>query len=216
MERDEDLGVGLLPVRIDVDHERSERERHRREHPVPGVELPPVGEVPGKKRQHEQAGAPEKPIRLVAGRLRGQACNLDRNGRRNCESERLEPAAERGTRRLLVTAQDELFPESAAVLACELPGQAVEVAHPLHGDEERLVLAEPGRVQLGDLVAKMILQLLDVVTVDRRGVPDVRTPLRDLCLQALHAHASATAVSSPPEPGHTSFSARVTATHCRC
>jgi len=37
------------------------------------------------------------------------------------------------------------------VLACELPGEGVEVTHPLHGDEERLIGGEAGRDQLGDL-----------------------------------------------------------------
>jgi hypothetical protein len=43
------------------------------------------------------------------------------------------------------------------VLACELPGQGIEVPHPLHGNEERLIGCEAGSVQLGDLVAKMTL-----------------------------------------------------------
>ena len=66
------------------------------------------------------------------------------------------------------------------MLACELPGQVVQVAHPFHGDQERLVGREADRVQLGDLVAKMILQLVDVVAVDARSIGDVVTPLCDL------------------------------------
>jgi hypothetical protein len=66
------------------------------------------------------------------------------------------------------------------VLACELSGQAVEVPHPFHGDQERLIGREPGRIQLGDLVAKVILQLVDVVAVDAGGVCDVGPPLCDL------------------------------------
>ena len=103
------------------------------------------------------------------------------------------------------------------MLACELAGQAVEVAHPLHGDQEGLVVGEPGRAQLGDLVAEVVLQLVDVMAVDATGRrADVGPPLCDLCLDALHPHTSPAAVSSPPEPGQTSFSARVTVTHCRC
>ena len=115
----------------------------------------------------------------VVGEAGSEACDLDRDGRGHGEDERLEPAAGRA-RRLVLTAQDELLPQSAAVLACELPGQVVEVAHPFHGDQERLVGCEADRVQLGDLVAKMILQLVDVVAVDARGVCDVRPPLCDL------------------------------------
>ena len=66
------------------------------------------------------------------------------------------------------------------MLACELPGQAVDVPQPFHGDQESLVGCEAGRVQLGDLVTKMILQLIDVVAVDARGVCDVGPPFCDL------------------------------------
>ena len=66
------------------------------------------------------------------------------------------------------------------MLARELSRQGVEVAHAFHGDQERLVVGEPGRVQLGDLVAKVILQLVDVVAVEPGRVPDERPPLRDL------------------------------------
>ena len=87
---------------------------------------------------------------------------------------------------LVVTRQDELLPESAAVLACELPGQRVEVPHPLHRNEERLIGGQTGRVQLGDLVAKMSLEFFNVAAVDRRGLGDVGPPLGDLCLHAVH------------------------------
>ena len=122
---------------------------------------------------------PREPGRLLVGEVGSEACDLDRDGRGRGEDERLEPAARRA-RRLVVAAQDELLPQSAAVLACELPGQGVDVAHPLHGDQEPLVGCEAGRVQLGDLVTEMILQLVDVVAVDARGARDVGPPLRDL------------------------------------
>ena len=51
------------------------------------------------------------------------------------------------------------------MLARELAGERVEVAHPLHGDEERLVVREAGLVQLRDLAAKVILELVDVAAV---------------------------------------------------
>ncbi len=185
MERDEHLGVRIRFPRIEVDDERRERERRRRQHPAARVELPSAREVPGEERQHEETEVPEEPVRLLVGEVRGEACDLNRDGRSQAEQERLEPAAG-GARRLVATAQDELLPEPPAVLARELPGQAVEVAHPLHGDEERLVVCEAGLVQLGDLVPEVILQLVDVVPVDARGVGDVRPPLRDLRLHALH------------------------------
>ena len=179
MQGDENLGVRVRIPRVEVDYDRSEHERRRGQHPAPGVELPLASEVGGEKRQHEQTGVPRQPGRLLVGEAGSEACDLDRDGRGHSENERREPAAGRACR-LVVTAQDELLPQSAAVLACELPGQGVEVAHPFHGDEERLVGCEADGVQLGDLVAKMILQLVDVVAVDARGVCEVRPPLCDL------------------------------------
>ena len=102
------------------------------------------------------------------------------------------------------------------MLARELAGEAVDVSQPLHRDQEPLVGREAGRVQLGDLVAEMILQLVDVAAVDARGARDVGPPLCDLRLERLHGYASPAAVSTTPEPGQTSLSARVTAAHCRC
>jgi hypothetical protein len=101
------------------------------------------------------------------------------------------------------------------VLARELPGQGVEVPHPLHRNEEGLVGDEAGRVQLGDLVAEVRLQLVDVSVVDGRGLRDVGPPLGDLRLDAVHGHTPPSAVIGPPDR-QTSPSARVTAIHCRC
>ena len=146
---------------------------------MPGVELPPAREVRSEERQHEQSGVPRQPGWLLVGEAGREACHLDGDGRGHGEDERLEPAAQRASR-LLVTAHEKLFPESAAVLACELSGQGVDVAESFHGDQESLIGCEAGRVQLGDLVTKMILQLIDVVAVDARGACDVGTPLCDL------------------------------------
>ncbi len=66
------------------------------------------------------------------------------------------------------------------MLACELSGQAVDVPEPFHGDQESLIGREACRVQLCDLLAKMILQLIDVVAVDARGTCDVGPPFCDL------------------------------------
>ena len=135
------------------------------------------------------------------------------DGRANGEYERLDPAA-RG-RRGFLPRPEELLPQPVAVLAGELPGNGVHVAQPLHRDQERLVLLEPGCAQLGHLVPEVVLQLVDVVAVERRGPGDVRPPLGDLRFHVLHAHASPRVVRRAPDPGHASFSARVTASHCR-
>ena len=97
----------------------------------------------------------------------------------------------------------------------ELAGDCVDITHPLHGDEKSLVIRQPGCVQLGDLIAKVVLELVDVVAVDGRRAGDERPPLSDLRLDAFHAHASTRAVMSVPAPGQTPFRARVTAAHCR-
>ncbi len=138
-----------------------------------------MGEVRGEERQHEQTCVPCQPHRLLVREACSEACDLDRDSRSRSEEERLEPAGRRA-RRLVVSCEDELFPQSAAVLACELPGQGVEVAHPFHGNQEPLVGCEAGRGQLGDLVTKMIFQLIDVVAVDARGICDVGAPFCDL------------------------------------
>ena len=145
VERDEDLGVRVRVVRVDVDHERGEHERHRREHPSPGVELPSAREVRGEKRQHEQRGITRQPGWLViVGKAGSEACELDRDGRSHGEGEGLDPAG-RHARRLVVGSQ-ELLPEPAAVLARELPGESVEVPHPFHGDQESLIAVRPAAV----------------------------------------------------------------------
>ncbi len=146
---------------------------------MPDVELPSAGEVGGEERQHEQAEVPREPGRLLVGEVSGEAGDLDRHGGSRGEGERLDPAGRRA-RRPVVICEDQLLPEAAAVLACELPGDRVEVAHPLHGDEEPLVRRETRLRQLGDLLTEMILQLIDVVAVDARGTRDVGPPLCDL------------------------------------
>ena len=95
-----------------------------------------MGEVRSQEGQNDQAEIPNEPGRvpaLVVGEAGGKARHLDGHGRSRGEQEGLEPAA-RSARRLVVGCQ-QLLPEPVAVLACELAGQGVEVAHPLHGDQ---------------------------------------------------------------------------------
>ena len=143
------------------------------------VELSSAGEVSREERQHEDTDVPQQPRRLVVGEAGGAARDLDRNRRSHGEGERLEPAGWL-SRRLFVPSHEELLPEPAAVLARELAGQAIDIPQPLHGDQEPLIGREAGRAQLGDLVAKMILQLIDVATVDARSTGDIGPPLCDL------------------------------------
>ena len=48
------------------------------------------------------------------------------------------------------------------MLARELPGKGIEVAHALHRDQERLIGGEPRVGQHRDLLAQVILELGDV------------------------------------------------------
>src|SRR5687768_17404769 len=95
----------------------------------------------------------------------------------------------------IVGAHDELLPEPFRVLARELPRQRVEVAEALDRDQEGLVFAEIRSEERRDLLAQMVLQLLDVDWVDRLAVAQEAPPLSDLLLEPLLAvqrfHASA-------------------------
>ena len=94
---------------------------------MPGGEVSLTGEVGGKKRQHDQTRVPRQPGWLVVVRESGrESCDLDRDCRCHGEGESLDPGVGR-SRRLVVVASEELFPESAAVLARELSGQLVDV-----------------------------------------------------------------------------------------
>lgn len=75
------------------------------------------------------------------------------------------------------------------MLAGELPRQGAQVAHALDGNEEGLVGRESRFVQLGDLVAEVPFELIDVGTFYGRRRRYVSPPLRDLRLELLHAQA---------------------------
>ena len=133
----------------------------------------------GEERQDEQTGVPREPGRLLVGEAGSEACDLDRDSRGRSEDERLEPAAA-AARRLVSPLRTSCFQSRPLCSSANSRDRRVDVPQPLHGDQERLIGCEPGRVQLGDLVTKMILQLIDVVAVDARGACDVGPPLCDL------------------------------------
>ena len=78
---------------------------------------------------------------------------------------------------------DELLPEAFRVLARELPGEGVEIAHALHGDQERFIGGEPRVDQDRELLPQMVFQLRDVDGVDRLPAAKVAPPLVDLLLE---------------------------------
>ena len=192
MRGDEDLRVRVGVKRVNVDYDRSDDERRCGERPPARVEPAPVGEIRGEERQHDEADVAREPVRLLLGEAGGEPGDLDRDGRRDGERERLENASRCERRRVVVT--QELLPQTTAVLARELTRELVQVAHPLHADQERLVVGETGRVQVSDLLAKVILELVDIVAVRARRPRHVSAPLRNLRLDALHCHGFAAAV----------------------
>src|SRR5687768_7493008 len=119
MKRGEYLGARVDVPRIAVDHERAEGERRCSQQPPAHVELSPTREVAGEERQDEQAQVAEEPIRLFVGEVGRKARDLDRQGGRRTEEERLEPATGRAGR-LVVGADQELLPQPTAVLPREL------------------------------------------------------------------------------------------------
>ena len=112
--------------------------------------------------------------------------------------------------------QDELLPQATAVLPGKLAGEIVQVPHALDGDQERLVVGEPGGVQLGDLVAQMTLELVDVVPVESIPVVQVCPPFSDLGFDPWARHVDPKAVVSSPDPGQMLPRVLATANHCAC
>jgi len=105
---------------------------------------------------YDQTQVLREPGWLLVGKAGSDACYLEQDSGSRGEDECLEPAV-RCVSCAFVTRQNELLPQPAAVLACELPRQDVEIAHPLDGDQESLVRRETGLREIGDLLAEMIL-----------------------------------------------------------
>ena len=69
------------------------------------------------------------------------------------------------------------------MLARELAGQRIEVAHPLDSHQERFIPVEASFGEGRELIAKMSFQLLYVGTVNSLTAAQVRPPLRDLLFE---------------------------------
>ena len=159
--------------------------------------------------------------------------HLDGHRRRGREAECDDGVRSRSGLRLAAVGggHHELLPEAVRVLARELPGKGVEVAHALHRDQERLIGGEPRVDQHRDLLAQVVLQLRDVDGMDRLPASEVVPPLVDLLLErhpgAVGRHRQApcgrVAVDATWFAGAGSASVRQmprsvssTACHCRC
>ena len=64
----------------------------------------------------------------------------------------------------------ELLPQPITVLARELGREPVDLAESLDGDEERFVIGETRRLEVGDLLAQMPLELVGISGIDRLGL----------------------------------------------
>ena len=113
----------------------------------------------------------------------------------------------------------ELLPQPVRVLTGVLAGDGVQVAQALDRDEERLVVVEPGRAQVGDLAPQVVLELVDVGRRDDLTSVHVAAPPVDLGLELVvvrhHAHTSTTAAGRGAD-SQTCRSASATTSHCAC
>ena len=109
------------------------------------------------------------------------------------------------------------------MLAREFARESVEVSHPLHRDEKRLVGGEPGVGQDRHLLAQVILEFRDVDGMDRLTATQEASPLVDLLLEdgsgvrGRDAQAPCGAgVTGPESARQMPRSVSSTASHCRC
>ena len=217
MQGGEHPGGTVRGERVDVEDDRQggERDEQCRRH-RPG-EAPLPREVRGQEGEDEQAQVAHQGRAVVDPGRAG----LDRHARPDGECEddgQLAPRRRAGVVGA-VRYQDELLPQPVGVLAGKFARDGVEVAQALDGDEEGLLVVEAGRLPVGDLLAQVVLQLVDVGGGDRLAPLNVSAPPVDLGLQLSvwrhHAHPS-TAAGGRCVVCHTCRSASATTVHCSC
>ena len=181
--------------RVEVEHDRQggKRDDQCRRHGSGEAPLP--REVRGQEREDEQAQVAHQGCAVVDP----GSTDLDRDARPDSECEddgQLAPGGRVGVVGAL-RHQDELLPQPLGVLAGKFARDGVEVAQALDGDEESLLVIEAGRLPVGDLLAQMVLQLVDVGGGDRPVPLDITAPPVDLGLEFSvwrhHAHPSVAA-----------------------
>ena len=101
----------------------------------------------------------------------------------------------------------EVLPQPLAVLAGEFRSDCVDAPEAFHADQEGFVVIEAGGEQVGDLLAQVTLEFVDVVDLDRGAASDRCPPFADPGIDAVHGHASLSF--------HTPPSVRVAAAHWR-
>ena len=148
------------------------------------VEPPLPDEIAGQEGQHEETQIAGVEAVVLVQVDPEERRHLDEHGRRHRKSEG-DDGIRSGPRPRLpgVRGDDELLPEALRVLARELPGEGVELAHALHRHQERFIGGEPRVHQAADLLAQMVFQLRHVDGVDRLPAAEVAPPLVDLLLE---------------------------------
>lgn len=212
----EQLGGTAGGEGVDVDHDRQHGEgdqQHRRH-----ARREPAGphKVAGKEREDQQAEV----ARLGCAVVEPGHSGLDRNPGPDGERQDHGQLAPRWRAGVVGLFRDEheLLPQPVGVLAGKLARDGVEVAQAFDGHEEGLLVIEPGRLAVGDLLAEVVLQLVDVGGGDRLAALDVPAPLLDLGLKFRvlhHAHPTAGA-GGCCAACHTWRSAAATTDHCCC
>lgn len=99
------------------------------------------------------------------------------------------------------------------MFAGELTRECVEIAHALYSEQERLVVREARFTEHCHLLAKMALQFVNVRTMDRPPMTQVRAPLRNLFFEQRALRRSRHAVRVFIQ---TCRSALSTTCHCCC
>ena len=144
VQRREHFGAASRLEGIDIgEHTRREK---RPGEPADGAggEPPLPDEVAGQQWQHEEARIPGVEAPGLVHLDPEERRQLDEHGRRHGQSQGDEGIRSGPRPRLTgVRGDDELLPEPLRVLASELPGEGVELAHALHRHQERFIGGEP-------------------------------------------------------------------------
>ena len=171
--------------RIDVGEDGGRDERRSQPTERAGVQPTSPGEVAGQQGQDEETQVAGVELAVLVQLQSEEHRHLDGDGGRRRERERDDGVPPRSRVQLSAAGgrRDQLLPEAVRVFLGELPREGVELAHPLHRDEERLVGGEPRVAEHRHLLAQVILELRDVDRVDRLPAADEAPPLVDLLLE---------------------------------
>jgi hypothetical protein len=189
VDRGERGALRVLRQGVRVDDDGAEREQAEQDADAGGTDAAPIREVRRQRHQREEADV-EGVEPLVVAEVDAEErrhLDADRGGHRACHHDQQVATGPVRCRRVRATGQHKLLPQSFGVHAGELVGQVVEVAHALHGDQERLVRPQAGLAEVGHRAPKVIFQLVDVGVAYGAAAQHVRAPRGDLRFQVVVA-----------------------------